>query len=96
LVQVVQVYTYMLNPLGVNSDDHSPLDQPDFAAVAAADAAAAAAAAAAAGGPHPGGAGQSPAAKPYSKITGWELKLVMEWCNAVGVPLLGSVLTCIK
>jgi hypothetical protein len=85
MVQVVQVYTYMLNPLGVNSDGHSPLDQPDFAAVAAADAAAAAAAAA--GGPNPGGAGQSPAAKPYSKITGWELKLVMEWCNAVGVHL---------
>lgn len=83
VTQVVQVYTYMLNPLGVSGNGQPPVDQPPFGGVAAADPAAAAAA----GGPNPGGAGQSPAAKQlYSKITGYELKLVLEYCNAVRCP----------
>jgi hypothetical protein len=68
VLQVVQVYTYMLNPLGVGGDDsnHPRQGQPTAAAAAAAPAGA------------PGGDG-----KQYSKITGWELKLVLELCNSV-------------
>jgi hypothetical protein len=75
-LQVVQVYTYMVNPLGMGDDGDNdghhaagpPLPLPG--AAAAADA----------GSPE---AVNSGAGQLYSRITGWEVKLVMEYCNAV-------------
>lgn len=82
LLQVVQVYTYMVNPLGVadhgDNDGHHAAEAPLPLPSAAADA----------------GSPQAPwARQPHSKITGWELKLVMEYCNAVrGDFLIGGQL----
>lgn len=78
---VVQVYTYMLNPLGVggngDSDGHHAVGPPGHLPGAVA---------AVVGSPD----GKVPGVKPpYSKITGWELKLVMEYCNAVSQGLQG-------
>jgi hypothetical protein len=75
-LQVVQVYTYMVNPLAVG--DHGDNDGHDAAGPSLP--LPGAAAAAAAGSPEAAGDG---ARQQYSKITGWELKLVMEYCNAV-------------
>lgn len=73
--QVVQVYTYMVNPLGVGGQDGGPAAAPGVAPAVQQppqqDPAQAAA------------PGRQPSSSSVSRVTGWELRLVMEYCNAV-------------
>jgi hypothetical protein len=78
------MYTYMVNPLGVGGNGDGGQQRDNLAA----------------GGPvaaPPAGPGAADAGRPqqqqqqqqsFSKITGWELRIVMEYCNSVGAPTL--------
>lgn len=74
VLQVVQVYTYMVNPLGVGNGngDGGPQQHKSAAGGPAAPTA----------GPAAADAGKTQQ-QTFSKITGWELRIVMEYCNSV-------------
>jgi len=88
VLQVVQVYTYMVNPLGVGGQDGGTAAAPGAAPAVQqppqSDTAKAAP------------PGRQPPSSNVSRVTGWEVRLVMEYCNAVSdvPPLRRAVFVC--